>query len=222
MSRPRMWRHDTLASVAGSATRGRRVPSASMSDRTGVTISATASHAAAPLRRAATPRAEALHRPLHPLATPSPLACDASVSPRGGCLRRILPHAAAHVQAGASAAITAMPNSRGHAASLCGGLPAFLACVAAPSVRQWGRRPGVIMCLFPIRCTRATPAPVQATAPPASAGQDASGAVARPQHAWGPAMRVIFGKDPCRGRPTSPYRGELYGGVCSQPQGVGA
>jgi len=38
----------------------------------------------------------------------------------------------------------------------------------------------------------ATPALVQATAPPACAGQDASGAVAWPRRACGPATRVIF------------------------------
>jgi hypothetical protein len=75
-------------------------------------MSATASRAAAPLRHAATPRARVLQRPLHPLATPIPLACDASVCPHGGCLRRItLPHAVAHVQADSSAAITVMPST---------------------------------------------------------------------------------------------------------------
>jgi hypothetical protein len=72
------------------------------------------------------------------------------------------------------------------------------------------------------RCTRATPAPVQATAPPARAGPDMSGPVARPRRACGPATCVIFGRNPCGRGPTSQYRGDIYGRVRSQPQGVGA
>src|SRR6266545_4485989 len=58
------------------------------------------------------------------------------------------------------------------------------------------------MCPLCMRCTRATPAPVQVTVSPARAGQDASDPVARPRRACGPATRVIVGRDLCgRGGP---------------------
>jgi hypothetical protein len=74
--------------------------------------------------------------------------------------------------------------------------------------------------LFPHALREGNADPVQATAPPARVGQEASGAVAWARLACMPRASSLA--ETLAGGGPSPYRGEYYGGIHSQPQGVGA